>query len=415
MKKNIWILNHYAGDMLFDKGGRHYYFAKYLKREGYDPVVFCANTRHGKKERWIETEDLWIEKKAEEIDTPFIYIKSKLYENNGKERIMNMIQFYHNVKKASKEYAEKNGKPDIILASSAHPLTLVAGIQLAKKYHVKCICEIRDLWPESIVAYKKLKKDQLLVKLMYKGEKTIYTKADHLIFTMEGAYDYILSKGWGNVISKEKISLINNGIDLEQFEENRIAYQRNDEDLCNRDVFKVVYTGSIRKANNIRLLLDAAEMIKESRIRVLVWGNGDELDSLLQEQKKRNIDNIVFKGRVAKQEIPFILCNSDAVFLDSFDDGIARYGISSNKLFEYMAAGKPVLMNKIPQYNPAEKYGCTVQYERSAESVAHAIEYIASVSKDQYDRLCSRAKKTSIEYSFSRLTNKLISTIEMMP
>lgn len=72
MKTNIWILNHYASDMYFDRGGRHYNFAKYLRRAGYAPVIFGANSKHGKPERFLETDALWEESIAEEINTPFV-------------------------------------------------------------------------------------------------------------------------------------------------------------------------------------------------------------------------------------------------------------------------------------------------------------------------------------------------------
>ena len=61
MKTNIWILNHYASDMYFDHGGRHYNFAKFLRRAGYAPVIFGANSKHGKAERFFETDALWEE------------------------------------------------------------------------------------------------------------------------------------------------------------------------------------------------------------------------------------------------------------------------------------------------------------------------------------------------------------------
>ena len=171
MKRKIWIFNHYAAQMYFNKGGRHYWFAKFLKRNGYEPVIFACNTKHGVPEKFIDTNQLWKELISEDIGVPFVFVKARTYSENGKQRIFNMLDFYHNVKKTAKEYAETHGKPDIILASSVHPLTLVAGIQLAKHFGVKCICEMRDLWPEAIVAYsKKLKKTNPLVKLLYQGE-----------------------------------------------------------------------------------------------------------------------------------------------------------------------------------------------------------------------------------------------------
>ena len=83
--------------------------------------------------------------------------------------------------KAAKEYAAEHGRPDVIFASSVHPLTLVAGLQLAKHFGVKCVCEVRDLWPESIVVYSnRFTKDNPLIKLLYRGEKWIYKKAESL-------------------------------------------------------------------------------------------------------------------------------------------------------------------------------------------------------------------------------------------
>ena len=165
--KKIWILNHYAGRMLFDRGGRHYCFAKYLVRDGYKPVIFCCNNKHNPgTENFYETDNLWEEHVAEEINTPFVFVKGRPYIGNGKDRVLNMIDFYHNVKRAALEYAAESGKPDVVYASSVHPLTLVAGIQLAKKFGVKCVCEVRDLWPESLISYGIAKKDSLAVKLL---------------------------------------------------------------------------------------------------------------------------------------------------------------------------------------------------------------------------------------------------------
>ena len=248
MKTNIWILNHYASDMYFDHGGRHYNFAKFLRRAGYAPVIFGANSKHGKAERFFETDALWEEHVAEEIDTPFVFVRARTYNGNGKQRVLNMIDFYRNVKKAAKEYAAQHGRPDVIFASSVHPLTLVAGIQLAKQFGVKCVCEVRDLWPESIVVYSnRFTKDNPLIKLLYRGEKWIYKRADALVFTMEGAYDYITEQGWEKDIPRSKVHYINNGVDLEQFDYNKEHFHVEDPELNDPSTFKVVYTGSVRR------------------------------------------------------------------------------------------------------------------------------------------------------------------------
>lgn len=414
MKKHVWILNHYAGHMLFDRGGRHYNFAKHLQRNGYEPVVFCCNAKHGDGGYHFESPDLWHAHQAEEIGVPFVFVNARSYVGNGKRRVLNMIDFYFNVKKAAKEYAAKNGKPDIIYASSVHPLTLVAGIQLAKHFGVECICEVRDLWPKAIVVYsERLSDSNPLIKLLYQGEKWIYKKADKLIFTMEGGYDYIVEQGWEKAVPREKTYPINNGVDLKRFHENRNRYQIEDEDLESPDIFKVVYAGSIRKVNNLGLLLDAAKEIRNPRVRILVWGSGDELPGLKQRLADENISNVVFKDRVEKKYIPYIVSKADLNIVHSHPSPMSFYGPSLNKLFEYLAAERPVFFDRPSKYNPAITFKAGTEIsDVTAKSIAEEIERYVRMGVEEYTEYCQNAKRAAQEYDFANLTKKLIAVME---
>lgn len=419
MGKTVWIMNHYASHMLFDKGGRHYWFAKYLDRAGYQPVVFCANIMNSNtKERCIETEDLWAVKEAEEIHTPFVYVKARKYKGNGKQRVLNMIDFYRNVKNTAVEYADKFGKPDIILASSVHPLTMVAGIQLAKKFGVKCICEVRDLWPEAIVAYsKKITKNSIPAKIMYAGEKWIYKKAAAVIFTQEGGPDYVCEHGWdkkhGGPIENAKLFHINNGVDLEAFDENLINFPYADDDLDNPDLFKVVYCGAIRRINNLGIILDAAKLIANPKVKFVIFGNGNELEMLKKRVEDERIGNVVFKGRVNKQFIPSIDSKADLNVVHWEMNPLLRVGESYNKSFEYFAAGKPVFYTVRPGYSIVEKYGCgrlTEGFE--PKDIAAGIQAMAEMSEMEKAEMAKNARMTAEVYDFKNLTKKLIEIIE---
>lgn len=419
MGKTVWIMNHYASHMLFDKGGRHYWFAKYLDRAGYQSVVFCANIMNSNtKERCIETEDLWAVKEAEEIHTPFVYVKARKYKGNGKQRVLNMIDFYRNVKNTAVEYADKFGKPDIILASSVHPLTMVAGIQLAKKFGVKCICEVRDLWPEAIVAYsKKITKNSIPAKIMYAGEKWIYKKAAAVIFTQEGGPDYVCEHGWdkkhGGPIENAKLFHINNGVDLEAFDENLINFPYADDDLDNPDLFKVVYCGAIRRINNLGIILDAAKLIANPKVKFVIFGNGNELEMLKKRVEDERIGNVVFKGRVNKQFIPSIDSKADLNVVHWEMNPLLRVGESYNKSFEYFAAGKPVFYTVRPGYSIVEKYGCgrlTEGFE--PKDIAAGIQAMAEMSEMEKAEMAKNARMTAEVYDFKNLTKKLIEIIE---
>lgn len=414
MRKKIWILNHYASNMLFDGGGRHYCFSKYLKREGYEPVVFCSNAIHNtNRERVFDNNNLWNEKVVEEIKVPFICVQTRTYVGNGKQRVLNMIDFYRNVKKVMKEYASIHGKPDIIYASSAHPLAVVAGIKLAKHFGVKCICEIRDFWPESIVSYGVAGAHNPGVIALRRIEKWIYKKSDAIVFTMENAYAYIIRQGWEKEISRSKVFYINNGVDLEQFEYNKEYFKIEDEDLDNPSIFKVVYTGSIRKVNNLGLLLDSSKLVKNKNVKFLVWGVGDELPFLKKRVEEENISNVVFKGYVNKKFIPYIVSSADVNFAHCWSPSVDEYGISFNKIFDYMAAGRPIFCDFSRKYNPAIMEECGVDVANTTpEAIASEIDYLAGLTEVEYKPYCDNAMKAAHKYDFEKLTGDLVAIIE---
>lgn len=408
-------MNHYASHMLFNKGGRHYFFAKYLDQAGYHPVVFCANIEnYNTEKRYFDTDALWTVKEAEEINTPFVYVKARTYKGNGRQRILNMIDFYVNVRKAAVEYAEKNGRPDLILASSVHPLTVLAGIQLAKLFKVRCIGEIRDLWPESIIQYGIAGPGHPFVLALRCLEKYLYRKADALIFTGEGFYDYIREKGWEKTVPENKVFCLNNGVDLEAFDANCAKYRLEDSDLSDPEIFKVIYAGSIRRVNNLGLLLDAAKCVSNPRIRFLIWGSGEELEALKERRRAEKIDNVVFKGRVDKQYIPYITTRADLNIAHNEPSSLFRFGISFNKLFDYLAAGRPVLCDFPSKYNPAVVCGAGMEInDPSAERIAAAVEHTAMLGEEEYRRYCRSARAAAENiYNYRSLTERLIQIIE---
>lgn len=409
MGRKIWIMNHYASSMFFDQGGRHYAFAKYMKRLGEDPVVFCCNSVHNGNGLYFQDDSLWHSHMAKEIEVPFVFVRGRPYIGNGMERILNMVDFYRNVKAVAKEYAKQHGAPDVVYASSVHPLTLVAGIQLAKYFHVKCVCEVRDLWPESIIAFGVASRYHPAVLAMRRLEKWIYQKADELVFTMGGGYDYIEEQGWEREIAKSKVHYINNGVDLEAFDYNREHCPLVDADLENEGYFKVVYAGSIRRANRLGDLLDAAKQISNSKIKFLIWGKGDELPALEKRVSEENIRNVVFKGYADKKYIPYIASLADLNLAHYGDMPVGRFGVSHNKTFEYMAAGKPILDDVPCNYNPSVEYNAGMEVETpTPENIAKAIEAFADMDGETYRQYCRNARKGAENYDFQNLTKKLL-------
>ncbi|MDD4599656.1 MAG: glycosyltransferase family 4 protein [Negativicutes bacterium] len=414
--RNIWLWNHYATDMYKNRGGRHYWFAENLIKQGYNATVFCANTYHNKAE-CIDTEG-----KKYATDTangiPFVFVKTIPALGNGIARVKNMVLFYLNLFSAAKDYAKANGKPDVILASSVHPLTMVAGIQIAKKFKVPCICEVRDLWPEAIFSFNKTIEKSILGKILTAGEHWIYKKADALIFTKEGDTDYIEEKRWdtahGGNVDLKKCHYINNGVDLEAFLKSTEENACDDMDLTD-EKFNVVYAGAIRPVNNVGNILDAAALLRENTdIQFLIYGDGNQQEALKQRVVDEGLTNVKMKGYINKQYIPYILSKSSVNILNySQSQYNWSRGNSSNKLFEYMASGKPVISTVKMGYCILDKYKCGLSLaEPTSEELSKTILKVHNMTKEQYEELGVNARKGVAEFDFKVLTRKLIDVIE---
>lgn len=403
-KKTVWIFNHYAHGTYFNKGGRHYWFAKNLLKKGYEPTIFCASTRHNSDMSVDIPGGTYRLKSVEKI--PYVFVKTTKYKN-GIERIKNMWNFYKNLYPSSAEYGKEYGKPDVILASSVHPLTLLAGIKIAKKYNVPCICEIRDLWPETIVQYGTLKKNSLVAKLLYKGEKWLYNKADKLIFTIPGGKDYVEEIG----LSSSKVRYINNGVDLEEYNKNKEEFIYSDEHLDNPSTFKILYTGSMGVANELTYLVQAADKVQEKgidNIQFILFGHGSQREKLKEYVQNKGLTNIVFKEKVEKKFIPNILSRSDLNVFTGKHIPLYKYGLSLNKLFDYIASGKPTLSNIESGYDILVKHDCGKSVKGgSVEALVDGILEFYNMDQKEYDQYCENSLVAIQNYDFKILTDKL--------
>ena len=405
----IWLINHYAVPPEYYPLARQTYFAKYLQQQGHEVKIISASSVHNSKEpvNLITDGRKWREEVADGID--HVYIRCCDYSGNGLKRIYNMCEFAWKLPGVCK----KLDRPDAIVATSMPPMSCAMGIHLARKYKVRGVAEIADLWPESIVAYGIAGPKHPAVVALRRLEKWIYQKADAVVFTMEGAYDYIREQGWEKAVPQDKVFFINNGVDLALFDANRDRFQIEDPDLDNPEIFKAVYAGSIRKVNNLGLLLDAAKAVKNPRLKFLIWGDGDELGALRKRAEDERIENVAFKGRVDKRYVPYIVSRADVNFAHNTPSPLFRFGISFNKLFDYLAAGKPVLSDFPCPYNPAVQAGAGLNVDEPApENIAAAVEALENADRAEYARMCANARAAAEEYDFKTLTKKLFAVIE---
>jgi glycosyltransferase involved in cell wall biosynthesis len=403
----IWLINQYAMPPELESRLRTIKFAHYLKQKGYDVTIFSASYMHNMNVNLIRDKSPYIEKVYNDLH--FVHIRTIGYKTNGFKRWWSLIEFPFRFLR----YYKRFGTPDIIIHTATVPWGNIIS-RVIKKLKAQYIVEILDLWPESFVAFGLVGEKNPLLKLAYKAEKWLYTKADNVVFSMEGGSQYIKDKKWdiesGGTIDMKKVHYINNGVDIDDFNRYKEKFKLEDEDLVKPN-FKVVYLGSIRHANHLKSLIDAARLLIDFEdIKFLIYGDGDQRKELEEFCKKNSFTNVIFKEKwIDPQYVPYVLSNSSLNILNYLPNDVDKYGVSSSKLFQYMAAGKPVCSNlDMTNYCLITKYNLGVaKFFKTPEEYADAIMSIYNLNGTEYDAMCLRARSLAKEFDYKRLTDML--------
>jgi glycosyltransferase involved in cell wall biosynthesis len=406
--KTIWLINLSAMPPQNEQRIQTLKRAQYLQKNGFDVFIIGGSYFHNTEINLISDKTLFIEREYDGIK--FIHVRNTSYFNNSILRVYSLIEFHLRLFKVAKSLKQ----PDVISLYAAIPFSNAIYF-LAKRLKAKFILDVVDLWPESFVALGLLSKYNPILWFMYLSERWIYAKADAIVFSMEGGKNYIQDKGWdrasGGSVDINKVKYINNGVDLSDFNLNKSLYTIDDNNLNDEKLFKVIYLGSIRLANGVGLILDAAKYLQENKeIRFLIYGNGPERINLERRIKAENITNVVLKQEsVELKYVPYILCNSSLNLLNYSKNPIFRYGGSQSKSFQYMASGKPICSNVEMAYCPVKRLNLGVAKKfKNAKEYADAILEIYNLPSDKYSELCNNALKASKDYDYEYLTNKYI-------
>ena len=402
----IWIVNYYTKPDCTNP--RYNELAKNFVVAGHEVLTFYAN--HNSE----ETAPLFQRNKVNGLD--YVEVKAPQFKGNGVARMKSIYGFA----KILKKYCEEFERPDVVL-HNIHPPFDYPVVKMAKKLGAKYIAEAWDLWPEDFVTFGLISRKNPALKLAYAIEKKFYYAADDIIFTFLGAFDYLKRQGWmkeqGGKIDPAHLHYINNGIDLDEFNKNKVAYPREDADINDPNLTKIVYLGSINKANNVKTLIDAAALLQDKpNYRFFIYGNGTYRPELEQYVKDNHIDNVVFKEtRIPLEECAWVVSQATVnVMNDEKNFGWA--GVSSGKMFQYLAAGKPIVCNiDIPYDNVIKDNNLGVCHDlETAEDFAMSIRSLIEQTKDEYDAMCERVREVAKRFDYKVLAALELKIIESL-
>jgi len=382
---NVWMINHYANHPSFPGGTRHYELARRLMDQGFDVSIVCSSFHHKTHAPARAFRGACRIEQANGVR--YAWVRSRLaYSTNGLGRMLNMAEFAVQAWRLGRTRFHRGlPVPDVIVGSSPDLLTARAALALAKRFGAPFILEIRDLWPESLVEVGGFRASHPLVRVLEVLEKRLYQRAERIISLMPEAWRRVEDVG----VSREKVVWISNGASASR---HAAAAQS----AASDEGFRLVYLGAFGRANVLDDLLSAAKLLRADcpRVRIALVGDGTEKKRLQERVVAEQITNVVFEKPIPKDDVPELLAGADATVALLEDSPLYRYGISLNKLFDYMAAGKPVLLAGRVAHNYVELAECGITVApRSPEAIAEGVRVLARMSGEQRASMGSKGRE----------------------
>ena len=406
MKKVFWFINQYASTPETGLGGRNFYIAQELARQGHTVYVIASSFNHLLRKPKNFNEKFVLEKIEDNFT--FIWVNVPSYDGtHNKQRVFNWFIFSWRLKGLVHLSLEK---PDVIVHSSPSVFGYYGSKWLANFYKVPYVFEVRDIWPLTLIELGGYSQKHPFIRMMQYVEDRAYKKSDLVFSNLINAVEHMVSRG----MDKKKFYWIPNGFSLSEMEQKE-ALPENVLNLIPKDKFIIGYTGTIGVANAINDLIDAAYLLRDKaeRIHFVLVGRGKEKNELINKCKKLELNNILFLDSIPKRQVQSIIQMFDCCFIGSQHLPIYRFGVSPNKVPEYLYSGKPII-------HAFSGNGCLISEANAGisipsgepEKIAQAINKMVAMSVSERAKLGENGKNFALKnLNYSNIAFRLNSII----
>lgn len=325
MPSVLWV-NHFAVSPEQGGGTRHFELGRELARRGWDVTIAASDLNLHTRTYSRRGGPADAAAKDEVIDgVRFRWLWAAPYARNDWRRARNWLSF------SGRVWRWSGPRPDVVIGSSPHLFAALAAERLARRWGVPFVFEVRDLWPESLLAAGEGR--GTAYRVLERIAAHLYRRADRIVVLAGGSAAYLRERG----IPAGKLVHVPNGVDVSAF----AAAAR-----PARPGLTLVYTGAHGPLNGLDTVLDAAELLAaRSDIRFLLVGDGPARAALLADAERRRLGNVEFRGSVPKTAMPELLAEADAGLMVLREAPLFAFGVSPNKLFDYFGAALPVVCN----------------------------------------------------------------------
>jgi glycosyltransferase involved in cell wall biosynthesis len=334
------LIIHQAFASLDEPGGtRHHEFARLLASRGHkvtviaSPVSYLTGTPFAPAKRSPRPAAGWEETEGGEGEIAIL--RASVYSAHHKSFFHRLIAFF-SFMLSSFWLGLGVQNVDVVWGTSPPIFQGLTAWMLARVKRASFLFEVRDLWPRFAIAVGVLR-NPLLIRLSEWLERFLYARADRVMVNSPGFVEHVKGRG------AKRAELIPNGADASMFDPNDEGAEfRRVHHL--EDKFVVVYAGAHGMSNDLGVVLDAAALLaKNPKIQIVFLGDGKEKPALQSRAAEMKLPNVTFLPPVPKNEMPGALAAADVclAILKPLEEYKTTY---PNKVFDYMAAGRPVAL-----------------------------------------------------------------------
>ncbi|MFD0707020.1 glycosyltransferase family 4 protein [Photorhabdus akhurstii] len=389
---------------------RPYHLGQEWIKSGHNITLLAASYSHvrTKQPKLIDNK-----KTTENINgLEYVWYPTPSYSGNGLPRVKNIFSFLRQIWFDSHNLVKKY-RPDVVIASSTYPMDIWVAKRIAQKANAKLVFELHDLWPLSPIELGGMSPKHPFIQLCQFAENSAYKHADMVVSMLPNVQEHTKAHG----LDLNKLHIIPNGVVVEDWTNQLTPLNSLLETLITAEKNKghkiVCYCGAHGRPNALERLLKTASLLHDKPITFLLVGTGFEKENLIKESESLGINNVIFFEPIPKTQIPTLLNKIDIAYIGLQKQSLFRFGISPNKLIDYMMAGKPILCAIDAGNDPVSEVNCGITVKSGKpEDIAQALLKLSELSTEELNQMGQKGKIYALEnHAYSVLADNFIKAI----
>lgn len=373
--------------------------AREWAKAGHTVVVIASNSNHltGNRHQAAAFEDRLSD------GVRVMRLRTMRYERTASmARVLSWVDFERRLLGAS---LYELPPPDVIIVSSLSLLSVVSGITLARRYRCPWVFEVRDIWPLTLVEEGGFPRWHPFTVLLAGIERLGYSRAAMVVGTMPNLIAHVR-----RVVDRPvPVACIPFGFDPTVAQAPRRISPREE----GAQTLVVGYAGSIGVSNALETLIECAVPLRDDgRYRFVIAGDGDSRESLME--RTRDCDHITWLGRVPRGEVHSVLSECDVLYFAAHRSQVWEYGLSLNKLTDYLLAARPILASYSGFPTILNEAGCG-EFVRAADpdALMAALHRFREMSADARAHLGENGRRWLFEHrTWERLAAEYVELID---